>query len=213
MCYYRTSHFLCWQVRQANSCAPAHLYPIPLLWQRPLFFFLSFFFHLPSQIRVLFGCFLFCPLLSPRTRSAKENIRVISNGTEPPSSSLYASSRANCGQIFSEVKSKQLKCCSLGGWRGRWKRRSLLSERIGQGRWVRPRHDSDLGKKKKGKKSETLKYPSALYLLLPTTKLPSTPTQQHGRPSLRDWSRTAGVTDTDPSAAAGLRSAEAGDND
>lgn len=47
--------------------------------------------------------------------------------------------------------------------------------------------------------------PSSLSLLLPNTKLTSTPTQQYGRPCLRDWSHTAG--DTDPSGAAGLRAA------
>lgn len=59
LCYYRTSNFLCWQPRQASSCVSAHLNLIPLLWQRPLFFFSPF--HLPSQIRVLGGCFLFPP--------------------------------------------------------------------------------------------------------------------------------------------------------
>lgn len=41
---------------------------------------------------------------------------------------------------------------SWRGWRGRWRRRSLLSERTGQRGWVLHRHDSDFKKKKQRKK-------------------------------------------------------------
>lgn len=51
-----------------------------------------------------------------------------------------------------------------------------------------------------------LECPSSLSLLLPNTKLTSTPTQQHGRPCLRDWSHTAGDTRF-RSGPAGLRAA------
>lgn len=105
-----------------------------------------------------------------------------------------------------EVKSKQLKCHSLSGWRSEWRRQSLFSERTGQRGWIQLQHGSDLKKKK----SEILKYPSSLQPLLPTTKLASTPTQQHGRPCLRDWSHTAGDTDADPSRTADPRAAERG---
>lgn len=169
LCYYWTSNFLCWQPRQASSCASAHLYLIPLLWQRPLFFFSLFIYLLKSESSV--GVFSFPPLFpsSQISKKQKKNIRVISNGTESPSSPLYASSRVNCGQIFfffffCEVKSKQLKCCSLGedgggdGGDGHCCQSGRVSE-----------DESCIGmtvilkkKKAKKKKSETLKYPSAL---------------------------------------------------
>lgn len=100
LCYYWTPNFLCWQPRQASSCASAHLYLIPLLWQRPLFFFSLFIYLLKSESSV--GVFSFPPLFpsSQISKKQKKNIRVISNGTESPSSPLYASSRVNCGQIF-----------------------------------------------------------------------------------------------------------------
>lgn len=59
LCNYRTSNFLCWQPRQASSCASAHLYLIPLLWQRPLFFFSLFIYLLKSESSV--GVFSFPP--------------------------------------------------------------------------------------------------------------------------------------------------------
>lgn len=169
LCYYWTSNFLCWQPRQASSCASAHLYLIPLLWQRPLFFFSLFIYLLKSESSA--GVFSFPPLFpsSQISKKQKKNIRVISNGTESPSSPLYASSRVNGGQIFffffffCEVKSKQLKCCSLGedgggdGGDGHCCQSGRVSE-----------DESCIGmtvilkKKSKEKKSETLKYPSAL---------------------------------------------------
>lgn len=73
LCYYWTSNFLCWQPRQASSCASAHLYLIPLLWQRPLFFFpFSFTFSNPSPRWV----FSLSPLCSPRVRSAKSKRKI-----------------------------------------------------------------------------------------------------------------------------------------
>lgn len=74
LCYYRTFHFLCWQPRQASSCASAHLYLIPLLWQRPLFFFFLFIYLLKSESSV--GVFSFSPLCSPRVRSAKSKRKI-----------------------------------------------------------------------------------------------------------------------------------------
>ena len=58
-------------------------------------------------------------------------------------------------------------------------------------------------KREKGEKVGSRSCPGALEDPLPTTKLPSTPTQQHGRRSLRDWSRTAGDSDAEPTGAAG----------
>lgn len=67
LCYYWTSNFLCWQPRQASSCASAHLYLIPLLWQRPLFFFSLFIYLLKSESSV--GVFSF---LESDQQKAKE---------------------------------------------------------------------------------------------------------------------------------------------
>lgn len=79
LCYYWTSNFLCWQPRQASSCASAHLYLIPLLWQRPLFFFSLFIYLLKSESSV--GVFSFPPLF-PSSQISKRKISELFQ-TEP----------------------------------------------------------------------------------------------------------------------------------
>lgn len=73
-----------------------------------------------------------------------------------------------------EVKSKRAKSGGL------WKILSLLSQRM------------SLATAWPGTSREKCGPPASLSLLLPNIKLTSTPTQQHGRPSLRGRSHTAG---------------------
>lgn len=127
------------------------------LWQRPVWFV-----FLPSQIRVFLGCFLLYPPFLPLNLQSDPGKKK-SELFQPGPSRLHHPhfihpARGTVVRFFSaEVKSKQLKCWSVWGWRSWWRSQSWFSEQRGQRGWIRQQHDSGLKKK-----SEILKYSTSL---------------------------------------------------
>lgn len=121
-------------------------------------------------IHVLFSTFFF--FLPTLTQIQEWKRRKNPDGLFQPGPSHPRS--ANPSEKVWEVKSKRGKSGGL------WKILSLLSQRMSPAAaWP-------------GTSREKCGPPPSLSLLLPNIKLTSTPTQQHGRPSLRDRSHTAG---------------------
>ena len=204
---YQTASFLCWwQVRQT-----AEQLRFGPSWSDSAALTKTAFSCFCIYLLESTSCLCVFSLLHPNFHFESDRVkvksRVIPTGTERLSSSLHASSGAAEVWFKSNQRGSSAAVLKAGGSGGG----GSHCRQSGQVKEDESCSGMPLITNKR-RESEVLKYPRAPKPLLPTTKLPSTPTQQHGRPSLRDRSHTAGDTDTDPSGTAGLRTAGAWGN-
>lgn len=184
-----TASFLCWwQFRHASSCTSAHPYPTPPPPKKPLH---SCAFYLPSKIRMPFFFSSFKLPLFPLIRS----------GWRKKKSDLFQRGPKLLHPHSIHPGVSVLKCELNQREESQRPRRAMEQTVIVVGERMCPGSGMS-----SNRKWGPLECPSSLSLLLPNTKLTSTPTQQHGRPCLRDWSHTAGDTRF-RSGPAGLRAA------